>query len=533
MTFNDLVQKIVAEVNKQSKYCSATGDNDVLNISFKLSAYNTSKIPAEAKLQVGETALDSALFVHTTPEKVLLLVGNEGDTYFQRWDSVKTLPRAADDNNQVIDVASVMLESHINLDGRTDIDRGSTKLCSLNWTDFGAVNKVYSQTDNFLSNLDYDTDAKSYPSSITWTSQKNSGAEVDEWTHITLASILAMDGDKGPVTALRRFQNNVVAFQDKGVSEVLFNTRTQLSTTDGVPVEIANSGKVDGKRYISAKHGVTNKWSIAEGKAGLYFVDNINKAFCSFDGQGINNLSEKLGFGSWFRAYNEIKSWTPKEYNNIVTFYDRVNSEVYLVRNEQDTTEAPCLVYNENLNLFSSFYDYGSVPMFVNVQDKYLAFKNNSLWEQNAGLYCNFFGKKYDYWVTYRATPDPYGDKIWTNLEFKTDAYRVLDESGDNVVDEKSLISGNEETYQPYETFCSVSVWNEYQTTGEISFMGEKKFRTWRFAIPRAKKTTTNKYGLDRIRNPWINIKLRKHFTKDNQQQDLMQIHDIEVKYFE
>ena len=52
-----------------------------------------------------------------------------------------------------------------------------------------------------------------------------------------------MDGNKGPVRALRRFNNSIISFQDKGISEVLFNSRTQLSTTEGVPIEIPTEEK--------------------------------------------------------------------------------------------------------------------------------------------------------------------------------------------------------------------------------------------------------------------------------------------------
>ena len=92
--------------------------------------------------------------------------------------------------------------------------------------------------------------------------------------------------------------------------------------------------------------------------------------------------------------------------------------------------------------------------------------------------------------------------------------------------------------YIENETFTWYKIWNEYQTTGYVSVNTNtaqvdpvrKKFRIWRIAIPRALKHDTNKHGLDRIRNPWVNIEFRKKMT-DNRY--LMQLHDIVVKYFE
>ena len=476
-----------------------------------------------------------------------VIYANQGDTYFQRWDALRILPYSDDSVNKVLDIPSLFVETHINLDGRTDLQRGISEIASIDITKFGQLNPVYSQKNTFSVKRDLDEDFNTdvYRSSLTWTLPKADMADVDEWTHITLASSLKLDGDKGNLQALRRVQNSILAFQDRGVSEILFNSRTQLSTQDGVPVEIGNSGKVDGKRYLTNKYGVTNKWSIVEGKSGLYFVDNINKAFCAANfasggGLAIENLSEKLGFGVWFRKNNNVNPWKPVEFNNIVSFYDKTHSDVYLVKQEVEDGEAPCLVYNEKLGVFTSFYDYGSVPMMTSVDDRFVSFKDNKLWLQNEGLYCKFYGHQYDFWTTYRVTPDPFGDKIWTNLEYRADAYRVLDSDGEAVVDERDLLDGGEEgltvsDYQSDETFDELSVWNEYQKTKNFANAPIKKFRVWRVAIPRAIKTETNRYGLDRIRNPWINIKFKRAYTgrHDETNQDLMQLHDITVKYFE
>lgn len=468
-----------------------------------------------------------------------VLIANQGDTYIQRWDCLKTKPYSTGSVNNVIDITSVMLETHINIDGRTDLQRGTSYIASIDAEKWGSLNPVYSQNNNFITQRDLDEDFNldAYRSSITWTLEKHDSEDVDAWTHITLASTLKLDGDKGWCRALRRMGNSIIAFQDRGISEILFNSRTQLSTQDGVPVEIANSGKVDGKRYITNKYGCTNKWSIIEGKNALYFVDNINKAFCAFNGQAIDNLSTRLGFGAWFREINNTEPWKPVDFNNIVSYYDKVHSDIYLVRNSSD--DKPCLVYNETLGAFTSFFDYSTVLMMTNVEDRFISYKNHRVWLQNEGLYCNFFGHQYDYWTQYRITPEPYSDKIWTNIDYRADFYEVLDANGNSSISETDLINGDfGNSYKEWETFTDYKVWDEYQTTGFTPFAHDsfdrddvrKKFRIWRLAIPRAIKEGTNKHGLDRIRNPWINLLFRKSNVDGKY---LMQLHDIVVKYFE
>ena len=488
---------------------------------------------------ISDAAIQNCRFIPASPITAVTpslseVYGVQGDTYFQRWDDLRTKPYSPDSVNQVTDIASFMVETHINLDGRTDI-RGNNKLTSLDLSQFNSLNPVYSQSDNFMSERDLDSDFDNdvYKSSLTWTLSKSDAALIDEWTHITLGTSLNLDGDKGELRALRRFGNDLISFQDRGIAEILFNSRTQISTEGGVPIEIGNSGKVDGKRYITNKYGCLNKWSIAEGKDALYFVDNINKAICAFSGNGIVDLTSKHGFKTWIKERNDMKPWNPSDFNNFVSFYDRVHSDVYFVSGDIDK---PCLVYNELLGAFTSFFDYGWTQMIANINDKLIAYYvtagGTRLWYMNEGFYGDFFGELKPFSVQYRVAPSV-DDKIWTNIDYNADFIDVLDEDGDSDTVENEFINGDER-YCANVTFDKIRVWNEYQdtlsgnSTGVSDINPIKKFRTWRYTIPRA----VGGMNLDRIRNPWIFIKMEKNVTSETKTQ-LMQLHDVIVKYFE
>ena len=475
-----------------------------------------------------------------------IVIGNQGDTYFQRFDALRTKPLSESSENGVIDITSAMLETHINIDGRHDLQRGLRHIASLDTEQFNLLNRVYSQPNNFIVGRDPDNDSDNdkYSSTVTWTLDKHDAANIDEWMHITLADTLKLNGEKGACNALRRYQNAIIAFQDRCLSEILFNSRVQINASDGVPIEIANSGKVDGKRTISDKHGCVNKWSVVEGKTGLYFVDNVNKIFASFDGSGVNNISDQKGFSVWFKNKNNMKPWTPAQFNNLVAYYDRIHSDIYLVGATDSTTGQSCLVYSEPLQEFTSFFDYGNVPMMANVSDKFISAypsgSNTVLWLQNEGnRYCKFFGTQYNFWTEHRVAPDMYMDKVWTGLEYRADFYRI---GGDNSITESNF--DTETYYQPTETFDKFKAWNEYQSTPETTIPQapadaypdvRKKFRIWRLDMPRAVKDNTyNKNGLNRMRNPWLQFRLTRTLAgNDNKAKDLMQLHDIIVNYFE
>jgi hypothetical protein len=80
-------------------------------------------------------------------------------------------------------------------------------------------------------------------------------------------------------------------------------------------------------------------------------------------------------------------------------------------------------------------------------------------------------------------------------------------------------------------TFDQLEVWNEYQhATEDLSFNRYKpsnlkqKFRTWRVNIPRDEAN-----GKDRMRNPWLYLKL----SKITPNKDKTILHDLLVQYYQ
>ena len=447
------------------------------------------------------------------PKNYLTIQWIEGDTYYQRYDHIKTYPFTLEDQNAVTDIISFMCETRVNIDGRYDRNRGQTSNLAITPENFNKLNEVYSQKNNFFNYRTINPNKLSldnFHNSITWTKTKSSGELVDTWTNITLASVLDLDGDKGSVNAIRRLNNNLIAFQNKGISQILYNENMQIASTEGVPIEIANSGKVSGKRYITDQIGCTNKWSICETPYGIYFVDDISKGIYVFDGK-VNNITSKLGFDSWIRKTSKIGLWNPRDFAGFITYYDKTNEDVLFINNNE------CLAYSETLGQFTSFYNYESTPYLMNLDDKALTIHKDSegkykVWLQNGGDYNMFYGEYKPFYTTVIVNPDITKDKIFNNIEFRADSW-------------------NKEGTLTEDTFDTLKVWNEYQEGiadltiefGRPSIL-KKKFRIWRANIPRDKSNNR-----DRIRNPWAYLKLSKE--KENTNKTIL--HDIVVSYFE
>lgn len=444
------------------------------------------------------------------------IIWSEGDTYYQRYDCVKTYPMSDEDINQNTEILSFMVETHINIDGRTDRNRGNkTNFSSNPEVNFNMMNNVYSQSPNYFiyHGLDKKFDIDKFSNQITWTKKKQIGQDIDNWTNITLASILDLKGDKGKIKKLKLYNDHLIAFQDNAISEILYNKNTQIATKEGLPIEIAKSQKVDGYNYISDTVGCQNKWSITESDNGLYFIDDNSKGIYMLNlsqGYNLQNISEKYGFSSWINEKaDSMHIWDPESFKNCITYFDKINKDILFIYKEE------CLAFSEKINLFTSFYNYEKVPYMFNMNNKNFMFKEvttldgYSLWEQHAGEYNYFFEEYKPYYTEIIVNKDVYYDKIFNIVNFQSDVF-----SGD--------------TYKFKEKpFDHLEVWNEYQRgIYDYNTSPEKlkrKFRIWRSLIPRDQENNR-----DRIRNPWIYLKLSKE--EANKYKNIL--HIINVDYF-
>lgn len=500
-----------------------------------------------------------------------------GDTYFQRWDCLKTYPFTKEDENQIVEIGSFMLETRVNIDGRYDRNRGQASNLNMSPVNFNLLNPVYSQKDNFFTYKIMDDDyykQHSFPNQLTWSIPKESGADVDAWTNLTLASILEMDGDKGKITKLTRLNDQLICFQDSGISQILYNENAQISTAAGVPIELANSGKVQGKRYLSDTVGCSNKWSVVNTPGGIYFMDSNEKSIYML-GDGLKNLSQHLGFSSWCKQHIPSPEivWNPENFgdNNgtgaFVSYYDNQNQEVLFINKEI------ALAFSEKLSAFTSFYSYGNAQFFNTLKDKRLWLKTDSagtlMWEHQAGDYCRFFGYNQPYWMTLVGNPEPQADKTFTNIEFRATV------AGEGEINEQTKFIHTL-------PFDGLEVWNEHQHgyadlsmknghgaglhhLSDMSASLNRKFRIWRCDIPRNNclldndpergmppYSTDSNLGVsrfyrkpnDRMRNPWVYLKLFKRAAQDEstevegETQTILhnlpktEVHDVVMTYF-
>lgn len=452
---------------------------------------------------------------------------SEGDTFIQRYNCLRVIPAMTGLTdggeeaqwNQHSELVSLWIESFVNLEGRYDSRRETESAFNLNWNNFNLVNNVYSQENNFFNYniLNYKLLNNDYlPNTFLWSSPKIYSSSIDSWTSLKLANSYTVDGSLGKINKIINYNNELYGFQDKGLFQILYNSRIQINPSDGMPIEIAQSEKTEGVRYLSKTIGASNKWAIKASNKSLYFISGHNKSIYML-GEGLTDLSEELGFKSW--SYNNLGNY--KEFNllnNTEAFtinVDTVKNDVYF--NNKNIS----LGLSERLSQFESFYSYNETPFMFNIWGEFLSIKeddsnNTTLWFNHKGKYNQFFGENKPSEIEFYLNPDSYADKVFDNFQYRADFFATKVEGNYQIGD-----------YLPRVTFEKSIVNNEFQKNAERVLMtsspsfGYKKFRQWSFPFPRQTGS------LNRIRNPWVSLKL----TTNNNDNRKIFFHDLIINY--
>ena len=435
--------------------------------------------------------------------------GNRGDTYIQRYDVLKTSNNTST-KNFTSEVLSVILESYVNLDTRYDKKRGAADVANYTTDNYTLHNDVYDQKDNVFTSsiIDYKKfNNDRLRSSLLISQPKLLGETIDKWTNLWINNSIDVDGSLGKINKVLRYNDTIFGFQKHGIFQALYNSRVQLPTSDGIPIEIAQSMKMDGVRYLTTSIGVSNKWAIANSNKSLYFIDSENQDIYTF-GEGLSNITEQLGFKSW--ANKSINS--SKEYD---LFKNRDAFKLNVDFKEDDlyiNNSINSLSLSERLGTFESFHSHEDIPWMFNMGNKFISIQTGIgktlLWENNANTSNTFYGYKQPSSIEFKINPEPHLDKVFDNFGYRADVKDIHN------------------NYLAGKTFDTVEVWNEYQygsnhLNNPQSLFANKKFRSWNFPFPRHRGT------LDRIRNPWVSLRL----TFNNQGNHRLYFHDMLITY--
>jgi hypothetical protein len=315
----------------------------------------------------------------------------------------------------------------------------------------------------------------------------------------------------GAINKLISYKDNVYCLQEHGLSILNYNSKIiePTDTNSTLALYLSDATRLQDVTYLSRNIGTLNKWSVALGQYGFYWIDetlqNFYKCGESENGFGIDNMSNKYGFKSWSKAHISSDNclWDTTTFtSDLKAFkanYDLKNNDVYWANNEF------CICFNETLDCFTSFYNYENIPYKFNYLDKcYSVYPesqhSSEIWEDYSNYSHSLYGTNVDSYIELLVNPSGQYDKVFNFIEYYTEIY---DPSNEYDV-----------AYASINPYNYIRVNNTYQI-GDSLFNNantQHKFKLWRTAIPREIKN--GKQTMNRIRSPWCKIKLQHKANK-------------------
>jgi hypothetical protein len=441
---------------------------------------------------------------------------NAGDTFVQTFRFLRINKTDTEvystSQSQITEIVEYITETTIDLKNRNDISLNEwDSRFQPRYDDYHQYNTVYSQESNLIENTDVGITFRrvdNFDTRIQSTKLKIPNETIDSWTDILPNETMDLNGKFGPINNIIEYKDNLYTFQDEAIAVISINPRVQVQGSDGASIELGTGGILYDFDYITTKSGAVNKWGIQSTKKGIYYYDLLNKGIGRVPDATNFLLSDIKGHHITYNNnynYNSLIIDNPILQSGVVAGYDNYNNDIYftLHQGNQSFTQ----VYNELQDEFIDTKTYLPTS-YIYKGDKFLIINpnNKDVYEQYAGEYNKFFGEYQPSYIILQVNPESQLDTVINTIHYTSELYL-------NDID------------QPNETLTHIQAYNEYQDTGRIPLiLGRdsnlrRKFREWTASVPRV--------GRNRIRNPWIFLKLEL----DNESNYKMILHDIIVNY--
>ena len=317
-----------------------------------------------------------------------------GDTYLNVLDYLNTsmIQRSNDVNDwkqrRLCCISYIPLESQVNLNLRSDdsyhrtvkegvgqnlVQHEPTALPNgyVQKKPYYEYNPVYSATSgskHYIPKSVYFIDNALNQTRIVASEAKTNNELINSWTTFKFANYLDVDGQYGPITNLKAFNNKLYYWQNSAVGIASVNDRSLITDNNMAELTLGTGGILTRYDYITTLNGssIINDKSITNSATTMYWYDLDKNEICMI-GNGVTPLSKLKSVQSYLNTLSK------KSKTNAVSFYDKKYNEVWF--RLYDKT----LIYNEQLQAFTSFYTHNP-NWFFPFSDKLVTIKDNNMY---------------------------------------------------------------------------------------------------------------------------------------------------------
>ena len=333
-------------------------------------------------------------------------------------------------------------------------------------------NTAYSQKNNFIAYCtsleDFENCQEHSPFRIYYSDTKLSGESIDSYKTVRPLNYVDLNPSYGEIMDIISFNDKIYCFQRSAVSMVELRPVSALQDTNNRTINIG-TGEGIITQYITTESGTNHKWSVIKSGVALYYFDVNNRKIMRITGNGIEPLSDVLGWSSFMkhniqgllRADNLLFGPT------VHFFADKVRDTVYFTFiNKKEGDEYNCIyekegdettpvdypnVYNYTLSYlekyqkgecFNSFTPYmytgvSGLMLSIEPETQQLENSSDSVFIHNIGRYGQFYEFSFNpaEWLTRKIFPwyirlisntSIMTTKIFDNLSFDMEVQEVV-----------------------------------------------------------------------------------------------------------
>lgn len=309
----------------------------------------------------------------------------------------------------------------------------------------------------FIAKSIYAEDNQMNLNRITASEVKTNNELTDSWTKFKFANYIDTDSQYGQITNLKVFKNRLYFFQDSSVGVASVNDRSLIQDNNAGELVLGTGGVLTRYDYLVVSNGdsIVNDKSITNSETTLYWFDFDKNTICSL-GDGFNELSKIKSVQTY------LNRLPLKAKQNPVSFYDKKYNEVWFKIYDR------ALIFNEQLNVFTSFYTHNP-NWFFPFSQKLITVKDNN---------CYYLHNIYD------IQSENQEEKI-SNIQFIVNK----DFAQTKVFDNQWFSADFEDIEESHKQIQSISFKTKDQITDSIDYNSiENREDTYRFPISREKQ---------------------------------------------
>jgi hypothetical protein len=408
--------------------------------------------------------------------------------------------------------------------------------------DLYAYNSAYSRESDvirfFPKPINFQDDAV-YDCRILNSDKRYSSQILDNWTKFRYNNFTEVEQTYGAITKLIDYNNVMHFIQTSGFGAIAIDERITTLDSTGATM-ILGTGEILGKYgYISKDSGSIHHDSILSAASGLHYFDIRNRKWMLYSTDGKAPLNVIKGLSAFFlnNLTGYIQTIDKPLYDGV---YNSGISAIYDLKRERvimtfldwkyqsiqghatPVRERYTFSFNETQKAFEqehSFYP----GLYLYSRDRLMSVNPNNFNEiyiHDTGVYGVYYGEaEVPLEITMVVNPSPYGNNIFTNIEFNSKVEII----GADVYDE---------------TITSMQAWDSYQDSGVINLVPDsnirRRLRTWRMQLPRDNDLYSVTFDAarpydNRISDRYMFLKL----TYQNNNNKRFILHDIVTDYIQ